>query len=143
MYEEDLRNVFLILLQTHFEGSATGETFNKKGKTDILLKHGSEIAFIGECKVWRGSKKYEEGVDQLLGNLTWRDSKAALLIFVRDTQVKTVLKGIRETTEHLPNFIAESKHVGESWLNYKVSLLKNPESHVFLAVLVFDIPILN
>lgn len=37
--EEDLRDIVLTFLQPRFEGSATGETFNKGGKTDILLRY--------------------------------------------------------------------------------------------------------
>ena len=34
--EETLRQHFLVQLNGHFEGQATGETFNAAGKTDIL-----------------------------------------------------------------------------------------------------------
>ena len=36
---------------------------------------------MAECKVWRGSKELTSAIDQLLGYLTWRDCKAALVIF--------------------------------------------------------------
>src|SRR5262249_36877508 len=36
--EETLRDHFLMVLAPHFE-SVTGETFNKQGKTDILVRH--------------------------------------------------------------------------------------------------------
>jgi len=35
--------------------------------------------FIAECKIWEGKKRFSEGVDQLLGYLTWRDTKAAMI----------------------------------------------------------------
>ena len=38
MGEEDLRQHFLVQLNGQFEGQATGETFNKSGKTDIIIK---------------------------------------------------------------------------------------------------------
>jgi hypothetical protein len=31
-----------------------GETVNGKGKTDILVRHHGQTAFIGECKFWDG-----------------------------------------------------------------------------------------
>lgn len=37
---------------------AQGETFNKSGKTDILISEESRSAFIAECKIWRGQKKF-------------------------------------------------------------------------------------
>ena len=37
--EEPLRDHFLMMLEPNFEGSATGETFNKEGDADILLRY--------------------------------------------------------------------------------------------------------
>jgi hypothetical protein len=36
--EEGLRDYFIVQLEPRFEGSTTGETFNKSGKTDILMR---------------------------------------------------------------------------------------------------------
>ncbi|MCW9026583.1 MAG: hypothetical protein OQJ77_04635, partial [Thiovulaceae bacterium] len=65
--EEHLRDHFLMMLEPNFEGSATGETFNKTGKTDILLRHEGNNVFIGECKFWRGQKSFLDTITQLLG----------------------------------------------------------------------------
>ena len=78
--EEAIRDHFLIQLNGHYEGGATGETFNASGKTDILIREGNKNVFIAECKFWRGPKIFADAVNQLLGYLTWRDSKCALLI---------------------------------------------------------------
>ena len=79
--EEELRNVLLAHLNGHFEGGATGETFRRAGKTDIKIEFQNRAAFVGECKVWRGPAELKSAVDQLLGYLTWRDSKAAMVVF--------------------------------------------------------------
>jgi len=50
MDEEALRSHFLVQLNGHYEGQATGETFNFEGKTDILIRVGGRNIFIGECK---------------------------------------------------------------------------------------------
>ena len=55
--EEDLRDYLLIPLCTHYQNS-TGETFNKKGKTDILIRHEGSNVFVGECKFWKGIKHF-------------------------------------------------------------------------------------
>ncbi len=49
--EEALRTHFLVQLNGHYEGQATGETFNYQGKTDILIRSGDRNIFIGECKI--------------------------------------------------------------------------------------------
>jgi len=79
--EEAIRTHFLLQLNGHYEGNASGETFNKSGKTDILIRVDDKNIFIGECKFWKGPKSFNNAIDQLLGYLAWRDTKCALLIF--------------------------------------------------------------
>lgn len=79
--EEELRDIILAHLNGHYKGDATGETFRRAGKTDLRIEAESRTAFVAECKVWKGSQTIHESVDQLLGYLTWRDCKAALVIF--------------------------------------------------------------
>ena len=79
--EEELRDIILAHLNGHYKGDATGETFRRSGKTDIRIEDEKRAAFVAECKVWRGAKELHDAVDQLLGYLTWRDCKAAIIIF--------------------------------------------------------------
>ncbi|MGI8757543.1 MAG: hypothetical protein ACR2MB_17130 [Acidimicrobiales bacterium] len=84
MKEESLRDLILIGLNNQF-GTATAESFNGNGKTDIYLPvDGSPgSVFIAECKIWKGAAGIGKAVDQILGYLTWRDTKAALIVFQR------------------------------------------------------------
>ena len=79
--EEELRDVVLAHLTGHFEGAAAGERFRRKGKTDICIEYENRAAFVAECKLWKGPKAFGEAIDQLLGYLTWRDTKTALLVW--------------------------------------------------------------
>ncbi len=98
--EETLRDHFLMVLSPHFQ-STTGETFNKAGKTDILIRHERQNVFVAECKFWGGMKGFHATIDQLLGYLTWRDSKAAVISFVRNKELNPVLETIgKETAKH-------------------------------------------
>jgi hypothetical protein len=54
--EQELRDLFLLYLEPRYEGSATGETFNGQGKTDILIRHKNSNVFIAECKIWSGAQ---------------------------------------------------------------------------------------
>lgn len=94
--EEPIRDHFLIQLNGHYEGTATGETFNASGKTDILIRVGDRNIFIAECKFWRGPKSFAEAIDQLLNYLTWRDSKCALLVFLREGAPTAILEKMHE-----------------------------------------------
>jgi len=97
--EEPIRNHFLIQLNGHYEGTATGETFNASGKTDILIRVEDRNIFIAECKFWRGPKSFGDAVDQLLSYLTWRDSKCAVLVFLREGSPTSVLEKTHEIME--------------------------------------------
>jgi hypothetical protein len=97
--EEAIRDHFLIQLNGHYEGGATGETFNASGKTDILIRVDNRNVFIAECKFWRGPKAFNEAIDQILNYLTWRDSKCALLVFNRARDSSAVRQKMHEVME--------------------------------------------
>ncbi len=63
--EESLRDHLILQLEPHFEYSTTGETFNKTGKTDILIRHEKSNIFVAECKFRGGAKKHYETIDQV------------------------------------------------------------------------------
>lgn len=138
--EEALRTHFLVQLNGTYQGSATGETFNYEGKTDILIQDGGKNIFIGECKFWKGEKAFLETIDQLLGYLSWRDSKAALLIFNRNKNFSGTLETIQQAVPKHANFIALEKTRSEtSWL-YRFSHRDDPNKEMHIAVLAFDVP---
>lgn len=101
MDEEALRSHFLVQLNGHYEGQATGETFDYEGKTDILIRVGGKNIFIGECKYWDGPKKLLETLDQLASQTTWKDTKVAAIIFNRRKDFSAVLKAIQETVQSI------------------------------------------
>ncbi|MEX0668153.1 MAG: hypothetical protein WD061_00215 [Candidatus Saccharimonadales bacterium] len=85
--EEALRDIMLVGLNASIEtGSAGAETFRKKGKTDIAVLFENKAAFVAECKLWHGEKYLHKGIDQLLGYLTWRDAKTAVIIYNKDNK---------------------------------------------------------
>lgn len=104
MDEESLRTHILVQLNGHYEGQATGETFNFEGKTDILIRSEGKNVFIAECKFWKGPKKLRETIDQLLNYSSWRDTKVAVIVFNRNKDFTNVLASLDVTTEQHPNF---------------------------------------
>jgi len=138
--EESLRDHILLVLEPNFEGSATGETFNKRGKTDILLRHEGSNVFIAECKFWRGEKAYLKSIDQLLSYLTWRDSKSAIVIFVENKDFSSVIGKVESITPDHPNCLGFSGKKDETWLNYRFHIIDDPNREVKLAILLFHIP---
>jgi hypothetical protein len=138
--EEHLRDHFLMMLEPNFEGSATGETFNKTGKTDILLRHEGSNVFIGECKFWKGEKSFLSTIDQLLGYLTWRDSKAAVIMFVPNKDFSSVVDTAKEASPKHSNFLKYVDEKDETWFNYEFHLDGDRNRVVKLAVMLYHTP---
>lgn len=140
MGEEDIRQQFLVQLNGRFEGGATGETFNYEGKTDILVRVEGRNIFIAECKFWGGPKAYLETINQLLGYLSWRDTKTAVVIFNRNRDFSNVLKSILETTEGHPNKKRGPERHGDTRFRYVFSNPTDANRELLLTVMAFDIP---
>lgn len=96
LQEEEIRTLFLVILNSHYAGNATGETFNLGGKTDILLRVDDCNIFIGECKVWGGPSEVQPAVDQLMDYITVRDTKTALLFFVKNRSMTGIMVNVAE-----------------------------------------------
>lgn len=138
--EEHLRDHFLMMLEPQFEGSATGETFNKTGKTDILLRFEGSNVFIAECKFWHGEKAFLQTISQLLSYLTWRDSKAAVIVFVQNKNFTSVIQtGMSAVLTH-PNFVRKVCAKDETWEDFCFHLNEDSERIVRVAVMFYHIP---
>ena len=139
--EEALRSHCLALLNGHYDGQATGETFNHTGKTDILIRSENKNIFVAECKFWTGPKSFNDAINQLLGYTCWRDTKAALIVFNRDTQMSTVLDKIPSIVESHDNYKRTlSDGAGETSFRYHFGHRDDMARELVLTVLVFDVP---
>jgi hypothetical protein len=138
--EEDLRQHLLVPLNGHYKGEGTAEAFNNIGKTDILIRVEDKNIFVAECKVWGGDKILTAAIDQLLGYLTWRDTKSALIIFshakVFTAMLKTMWKGI----EAHPNFKRQEKVESETRRRYVFRNKTDPDRELFMTAIAFNIP---
>ncbi|SDU04871.1 hypothetical protein SAMN05444156_1661 [Verrucomicrobium sp. GAS474] len=138
--EETLRSHFLVALNSHYEGRASGETFNGAGKTDILIRENDRNVFIAECKFWGGPQQLTETIDQLLGYLVWRDSKAAILLFNRNKDFSKVLASIEGVVEAHPNFVKNEGKQGSTRFRYRLRHKDDPSKTLHVTILAFDIP---
>lgn len=144
--EESIRDLFLFQLAPHYEGSTTGETFNAAGKTDILMKWQGGNAFVAECKFWTGPAAFTDKpgdlgpISQLLSYLTWRDSKTALLLFVRNKEISPVIEQVRNLVSLHPNFLRVETVRDESWVDYRLHLNGDTNREMKMAVMLFHLP---
>lgn len=141
MKEEDLRWHFLVQLNGHYEGQATGETFNFNGKTDILVRVNGRNIFIAECKFWNGESVLRSTIDQLLGYTCWRDTKTALILFNRNKDFSAVLNQIPITVAAHPNYKRELGQLSETQFRYVFAHRDDPNRELFLTVMAFEVPV--
>jgi hypothetical protein len=138
--EEDLRSHFLVQLNGHYEGGATGETFNYEGQTDILIKAEGKNIFVGECKYWDGPKKLLETIDQLLSYSSWRDTKVAVILFNRRKNFSAVLEAIPATVPEHSNYKKFIGRTSETSFRYILRHRDDPNREMILTVMAFDVP---
>lgn len=136
--EEALRDIFLVPLNAHF-GSATGEAFNYQGKTDVLIKHEGGNLFVAEFKIWAGDRHFLATIDQLLSYLSWRDTKAAIVIFSRKAGFSAVVAKIRELAQAHPRYASGPVRLDDTSDRYEFVLPQDRERRVVVSILAFDL----
>jgi hypothetical protein len=138
--EEELRDIILAHLNGHYKGGATGETFRGSGKTDIRIESENRAAFVAECKVWRGPSELSDAIDQLLGYLTWRDCKTAIVIFNKEvagfTEIQKKVHGIFKGHSNYERIIAVDE-AGE-W-RFLFHSKEDSERKVIIHVFMFNL----
>lgn len=141
LQEEDLRWHFLFQLNGQYEGRATGETFNYKGDTDILIRENDRNVFIAECKFWDGKDSLTATIDQLIDRYVhWRDTKTAILVFNRNKDFSKVLEHILPTVEAHPCFKRSISNPSETEWRFLFRNRDDANRELVLTVLVFDVP---
>jgi hypothetical protein len=137
--EEDLRAVLLAALNATFEGGVTAETFNCKGKADILVRHAGQNVFVGECKVWKGPKSLTNALDQVLDYVTWRDSKAAVVLFVHRGDMGAISTSIPGVVDSYEFTKRRADVAGGEW-RWTLRHRHDDSREVTVAVMAFNLP---
>jgi hypothetical protein len=141
--EEGLRDYVLPTLEIRYDNSTvTGETFNKNGKTDILIKYkdGTNL-FVAECKYWKGEGILHDTINQLFDRyLTWRDSKVSIIFFVSNKEFSKVLKTMQESIPKHEYFVRENGSNGESSFSYIFHFPTDKEKFIYAEIMAFHFP---
>jgi hypothetical protein len=139
--EEGIRDIALFILNANYQGEAAGEVFNGAGKNDITLTYRNQNAFIGEFKFWPGPKKFTEAVDQLLSYTVWRDTKAALVLLIKDVRDTTAINGADTVIRSHRQFQAVQDAADPyARRDYMLASNSDPERHISVALLPVVIP---
>ena len=140
MGEEELRNVILGMLNTNFTGQVAGELFNGFGKTDICIRVEDRNVFIGECKFYNGPRSVTKAIDQLLSYVVWRDTKAALLLFVRRGNFTDVVEKAVEAVANHPQCQRRTTSADPSRRSdFVFTRADDPDRAILLALLPFQL----
>ncbi|CFR81857.1 Hypothetical protein ERS007734_00482 [Mycobacterium tuberculosis] len=135
---EEIRDMLLVGLNAQFEGDAGGELFNGAGKTDILIRVDDRNIFIGECKVWSGPRTMDDVLKQLFGYLVWRDTKAAILLFIRNKDVTAVIdNAIAKIKEHPNHKRCPAHRAGADQYEFTMHADGDPEREIHLTLIPF------
>lgn len=140
MGEEDRRNVIRDALNANYHGTPTAEGCNFGGKTDILIRHEGRNLFIAECKFWTGAKGFTDTLDQLFGYQAWRDTKLAVLMFVRERDLITIIERGREALEAHRQVVERRQAASETELRAIVSWEGDERRHADLNVFFISTP---
>ncbi len=138
--EEDLRDILLSHLNIVFEGAATGETFVKRGKTDIHLRIDKGSILSAECKFWDGEEHYLSMMGQLFSYLTWRQNYGILITFSKRMNITSVIDKAKAAAQNSPTTVNNSLRViDERHFVTTNRIPEDTEKHVILHHLLFNI----
>ena len=91
---------------------------------------------MAECKIWKGSQYFNEGIDQLLSYTTWRDSKMAMIVFNLNNQDFSVVcseaKQCMEKHHFFKRIISDEK---QNFFECEFVDPNNQDSSITIAVL--------
>ncbi len=138
--EEALRDHILVSLESVVYGSATGESFNKRGKTDILVRREGANEFIGECKFWGGKEVFLDTINQLLSYLSWRDTKTGIILFIKNKDFGAVISKMQNHVAEHRNYLRKISEVDETWYNYEFQMDDDSCRVVQVAIMLYHMP---
>lgn len=85
-------------------------------------------------------KGFLETITQLLGYLTWRDSKAAVVMFVKNKIFSSVLETAKQAIKEHENYLGFVNEQEEGWYHYRFHINEDQNREVKLSLMLFHIP---
>ena len=139
--EEHLRDFYLVVLNGHYEGRARRNLqCGRKGTTRHPYSGEQQERLIAECEYWHGPQTVTDALDQLLAYLTWRDTKAALVMFNRNKNFTAMVKKMVETATEHPNCKRGPTQETETRFRYVFASKDDPAREIILNVMAIDVP---
>ena len=124
-----------------FNHSATGETFNKIGKSDILIQDGEGTnVFIAECKIWHGEKELQNAIYQLIERyISWRDEHSALIILNKDVDRFTrLVETAKQAMESHNLFLNKIEETSTTSARYTFQNVEDLDKTIQIELIIFN-----
>ncbi|MDD5238856.1 MAG: hypothetical protein PHS34_08130 [Candidatus Omnitrophica bacterium] len=137
--EESLRDIFFIALNSAYKGTVSTEAFNHTGKTDLLIRQGKYNVFIAEFKIWHDNKYFLNGINQLLSNLTWNDTRCSYVIFSRNANFTDLIEKCKELIKTHSNYKSLIKPISPTSFLYEFSQIGDNKKQVRLSLHLINI----
>jgi hypothetical protein len=94
-------------------------------------------AWGGLCKIWGGPSTMDEALGQIFKYLVWRDTKAAVLLLIRNKDVTAVIKKAVAKIEAHPNYKRRGPSHTDDRLDFVMHAQDDAEREIHLALLPF------
>jgi len=140
MDEEDHSKPVLAASEWALRGKALRARRLTRAQDGYLIRVQDKNIFVAECKFWDGEQSFQEAIDQLLGYLTWRDSKCALFIFNQNRDSQAVASKMHAVMQARTEF---KKHLGpDAHGDHRYILVKpsEPGREITITTQLFDVP---
>jgi hypothetical protein len=139
MDDDALPAHFLFQLNGHFEGKNPVETFAYAAKNTIGIQGDGKHIFLAECHFWTDARDFAATLRRLLGFSSWRDTKAAVLLFNRDKDFSQMLEAIQATVRGHSNLKRELPQLSKTSLPYVFAHHADRNREMLLTILAFDV----
>ena len=83
---------------------------------------------------------FDDTIDQLLSYLTFRDSKTAVIFFVKSKEITPILQKVRNYTPVHKHHISEKGEKAENWFEHIFHLPLDNNKEVVVSILIFHLP---
>lgn len=143
MDDEALPAHFLFQLNGHFENKMPGESpseiFAYAAKSTIGIEVEGKHVFLAECHFWSDARDFAAILRRLLGFSSWRDTKAAVLLFNRDKDFSQMLDAIQATIKSHSNLKRELPQLSRTSFPYVFAHHADRNREMLLTILAFDV----
>lgn len=87
-----------------------------------------------ERKIWRARDGYTAGIDQLLGYLTYADTRTAYVLLIRRQDVSSVVEHVKALTLSHSSCVDEQSPPGVGRIDYRFHATGDPEQPIRLVL---------